>query len=167
LELKHRIVRSGSLHWGKPPGDRRPIAANQQVIRQDLRSVSTTHRIVESATDTAFPKTMDNAELHFCPCCGYAGLAAPAYAKLGPPPWNHPGPPPYEQWYGLPSYEVCACCGFEFGNDDNPGTAAPSSFEKYQREWIDKGCPWFRERNRPAGWQLADQLRAAGSGASK
>lgn len=26
-------------------------------------------------------------------------------------------------------------CNFEFGNDDNPGTAAPQSFEDYRREW--------------------------------
>ena len=37
--------------------------------------------------------------------------------------------PPYGNALGRPSYEVCPRCGFEFGNDDNPGTAAPSSFD--------------------------------------
>jgi hypothetical protein len=37
---------------------------------------------------------------------------------------------------GTPSYEVCPNCGFEFGNDDNPGgTAAPASFAEYRAEW--------------------------------
>jgi hypothetical protein len=99
---------------------------------------------------------------HYCPCCGYPGLNMPAYRRLGPPPWLHPGPPPYERWYGAPSYDVCPCCGFEFGNDDNPGTAPPSSFEQFRRAWIESGCPWFDPSRRPAGWRLEDQLAAAG-----
>jgi hypothetical protein len=99
---------------------------------------------------------------NYCPCCGYPGLDAPAYRRLGPPPWSHPGPPPYERWYGDPSYEVCPCCGFEFGNDDNPGTAAPSSFERYRQEWIAAGCPWLDPSQRPAGWRLEEQLVAVG-----
>jgi hypothetical protein len=43
--------------------------------------------------------------------------------------------PPYEELLGPPSYEVCLNCGFEFGNDDNPGTAEPLSFEYYRAEW--------------------------------
>jgi len=51
--------------------------------------------------------------------------------------------PPYEDLLGSPSYEVCPNCGFEFGNDDNPGTAAPSSFEDYRAEWARSGSPRF------------------------
>jgi hypothetical protein len=102
------------------------------------------------------------AVLYYCPCCGYAALDGPAYRRLGPPPWFHPGPPPYEQWYGKPSYDVCACFGFEFGNDDNPGTAAPSSFEQYRSEWVASGCHWFDTSRRPPDWELANQLSAAG-----
>jgi rubredoxin len=36
----------------------------------------------------------------------------------------------------MPSYEVCPNCGFEFGNDDNPGTEAGVSFEQYRTEWV-------------------------------
>jgi hypothetical protein len=43
----------------------------------------------------------------------------------------------------MPSYEVCPNCGFEFGNDDNPGTAAPSSFEQYRVEWESEGRQRF------------------------
>jgi hypothetical protein len=98
----------------------------------------------------------------YCPCCGYSGLDVPAYRELGPPPWSHPGPPPYEQYYGNASYDVCACCGFEFGNDDNPGTAPPSSFAEYRREWIVSGCQWFDPTQRPLGWQVSEQFAAAG-----
>jgi hypothetical protein len=51
--------------------------------------------------------------------------------------------PPYEDLLGRPSYEVCPCCGFEFGNDDNPGTAAPVSFEQYRAQWEADGRQRF------------------------
>jgi hypothetical protein len=38
-------------------------------------------------------------------------------------------------------YEVCLNCGFEFGNDDNPGTAPPTLFEEFLAEWKAKGKP--------------------------
>lgn len=69
-----------------------------------------------------------------CPVCGYRGLQQKPYA-LWPPPPDVELAPPYEDVLGAPSYEVCPRCGFEFGNDDNPGTAAPVSFEEYRREW--------------------------------
>jgi hypothetical protein len=51
--------------------------------------------------------------------------------------------PPYEDLLGSASYEVCPNCGYEFGNDDNPGTAPPISFEAYRAEWIAEGRPRF------------------------
>ena len=61
---------------------------------------------------------------HYCPCCGYDGLSCPAYSELGPPPWPRLGEPPYSSHLGFPSYEVCSCCGFEYGLDDDPGATA-------------------------------------------
>jgi hypothetical protein len=98
---------------------------------------------------------------YFCPCCGYPELDCPAYLRLGQPPWNNPGPPPYDQWYGEASYDVCECCGFEFGNDDNPGTAPPLTFEAFRREWMANGCLWFDPTRRPEDWQVDLQLAAA------
>lgn len=68
-----------------------------------------------------------------CPVCG-SGLTDKPYADFdGTVP---PGAtPPYEDFLGKPSYEVCPGCEFEFGNDDNPGTAAPDSFDQYRDEW--------------------------------
>jgi len=101
---------------------------------------------------------------YYCPACGYPGLASPAYARIGPPPWFHPGPPPYERWYGDPTYQVCTCCGFEPGNDDDswPGTVRPLSFEQYLCEWIRSGGDWLDVSLKPEGWDLTQQLRAAG-----
>ena len=79
-----------------------------------------------------------------CPVCGHRGLDAKPYERW-PPPAALELHPPYEDQLGRPSYEVCVRCGFEFGNDDNPGTATPSSFEGYRSEWEARGSPWFTE----------------------
>ncbi len=74
---------------------------------------------------------------YHCPCCGYDGLSCPAYSELGPPPWPYLGQPPFSEHLGFPSYEVCPCCGFEFGFDDDPGAASKSSsFGEYRAEWL-------------------------------
>jgi hypothetical protein len=101
---------------------------------------------------------------HYCPACGYSGLELPAYERLGPPPWIHPGPPPYERWYGTATYQVCPCCGFEPGNDDDSwsGAVRPLSFEEYLREWVQSGCPWLVDSRKPEGWDLREQLKTAG-----
>jgi hypothetical protein len=80
--------------------------------------------------------------VYSCPVCEYSGLTSRPYESWPPAP-GVVLRPPYEDQLGAPSYEVCPRCGFEFGNDDNPGTAAPSSFEQYRVEWEAEGCPWF------------------------
>jgi hypothetical protein len=53
--------------------------------------------------------------------------------------------PPYRHQLGRPSYGVCLRCGFEFGNNDDPGMAEPLSFEQYRAEWEAEGRPWLDE----------------------
>lgn len=73
-----------------------------------------------------------------CPVCGRLALTVPPYADYaGTVPLG--AVPPYENVLGKPSYEVCSVCDFEFGNDDNPGTAPPQSFEDYRREREQQG----------------------------
>ena len=80
--------------------------------------------------------------MHECPACGAAELKAKPY-ELWPPPAGLVLSPPYEAYLGKPSYEVCPNCGFEFGNDDNPGTAPPRPFEQYRAEWAPVAAPDF------------------------
>ena len=77
-----------------------------------------------------------------CPVCQFVGLRAKPYA-VWPPPKSLAISPPYEDWLGRPTYEVCPMCAFEFGNDDNPGTADPMSFAEYRAEWEERGRPVF------------------------
>jgi hypothetical protein len=95
-----------------------------------------------------------------CPCCGYVGLDYPAYAKTTGFPIEVTGEPPYLLTLGDPSYGVCPCCGFEFGNDDDPGGNIPgSTFSEYLGAWIAEGSAWFDAKKRPEGWDLREQLR--------
>ncbi|GAA4696007.1 hypothetical protein GCM10023226_38010 [Nocardioides nanhaiensis] len=86
--------------------------------------------------------TVHTAAMYECPVCGSAELARKPYATW-PPPDIATLAPPYEDSLGAPSYEVCPNCGFECGNDDNPGTAPPSSFEQYRAEWQADGARRF------------------------
>jgi hypothetical protein len=70
-----------------------------------------------------------------CPVCGSVALTAKPYERW-PPTAGVDLEPPYADALGRPSYEECPRCGFEFGLDDDPGTAAPVSFEEYRREWV-------------------------------
>jgi hypothetical protein len=64
--------------------------------------------------------------------------------------------------FGDPSYEVCGCCGYEYGYDDEPGAGAGLSFEDYLKDWIAVGCRWLFPGQKPDGWDLDEQLAQAG-----
>jgi len=77
-----------------------------------------------------------------CPVCGDANLKQAPYTTW-PPPGDVQISPPYEDFLGGASYEVCVRCGYEFGYDDNPGTAPGESFGEYRERWIERGRPWL------------------------
>ena len=68
-----------------------------------------------------------------CPVCGYNQLSETPYDR-----------------HGYPSYEICDCCGFEYGvTDDDQGF----TFQSYRKKWIEEGCPYFG-RDRPKDWTI-------------
>ncbi|WP_028402360.1 hypothetical protein [Ectobacillus panaciterrae] len=75
---------------------------------------------------------------YICPVCGYDGLEEPLYDEDGDP-----------------SYEICSCCGFEYGFDD---LDQEYSFEQYRRKWIEQGASWFSDYLKPSKWSLKKQL---------
>jgi hypothetical protein len=77
---------------------------------------------------------------YLCPVCGFDGLEEPPYSPSG---------------NGL--YEICPCCGFQFGvTDDNQGI----SFHEWREAWIDRGMPWDKgSSDPPIGWNPSRQLR--------
>jgi hypothetical protein len=77
-----------------------------------------------------------------CPVCGYPDLTEP---------------PPRAESGG--SYEICYCCGFEFGvTDEDRGF----TYEAWRQLWIDRGMPWDGEGIDlpPADWDPRRQLAA-------
>ncbi len=95
------------------------------------------------------------------PCCGYVGLEHPPYSDIGEAPYTVDIEPPYSIHFGEPSYELCPCCGFEFGNDDEPGTSFGVSFAEFRREWIASGARWFEPDKKPSDWDYRQQLKSA------
>ena len=79
-----------------------------------------------------------------CPVCGYPELGEPAY-----------------DGFGDPSFDICDCCGTQFGYED-----AGRSHEFLRDEWIAKGMPWWNSaKEAPLGWDPVQQLRSLTEGA--
>lgn len=76
-----------------------------------------------------------------CPVCGYSGLMEAPYNE-----------------YGYGSYEICVCCGFQFGYDDFP--EKERSFSIWRRQWSENGYPWFSKRTTsPSDWNPIEQMK--------
>lgn len=79
-----------------------------------------------------------DADSYMCPVCGFVGLAQPPYNEAGGG-----------------SFEICPCCGFEYGFDDQ---SEGRSFEDYRCSWLAAGAKWFNPDRRPADWHVEAQL---------
>ena len=53
-----------------------------------------------------------------------------------------------------PSFEICACCGVEFGNDDSTHEGVRRAREK----WMKSGYLWADPTRKPYGWQPDEQV---------
>jgi len=62
------------------------------------------------------------------------------------PPWGEDGK--------NPSFEICACCGVEFGYED----VLLKSVHAYRKRWIEDGAQWVDKKAKPNNWNMTDQL---------
>ncbi len=78
-----------------------------------------------------------------CPVCGFSELTEEPYSDSGGG-----------------SYEICYCCGYEFGvTDDDLGF----SIEQWRKKWIKENMAWDRGREEPPkGWDPKEQLKNIG-----
>lgn len=75
-----------------------------------------------------------------CPCCGCVALSSPPYDRISAIEPNSALTPPYAPQLGIPTYEVCICCGFEFGFNDDPGASRTGQrFSEYRAWWLGVG----------------------------
>ena len=80
---------------------------------------------------------------HACTVCGWPGLAEPPRSASGGG-----------------SFEICPCCGFQFGvSDDDEGHTDAA----WRARWIRDGMEWSSaSRPAPARWSARRQLTRAG-----
>lgn len=72
---------------------------------------------------------------YMCPVCGFGAMTKPPA-----------------------DYNICPCCGTEFGYDD-----LRHPWEELREAWLSKGAPWFsRQTPAPEGWNPVKQLLEAG-----
>lgn len=65
---------------------------------------------------------------------------------------------PYDD-RGVPSDEICPCCGFQYGFDDDCCCNNEDSYRKWRDNWITNGFKWFSEgRKSPVNWNPSAQL---------
>ena len=77
---------------------------------------------------------------HFtCPVCGFPGLDEP----------------PKDE-HGCSSFEICNCCGTEFGYEDTT-----TSYAELRRRWVAAGSKWWSSKQ-PTDWDPNQQLERAG-----
>ncbi|WP_086444738.1 hypothetical protein [Candidatus Enterococcus lemimoniae] len=84
-----------------------------------------------------------NNEKYICPVCGFEGLELEAYND-----------------FDEPSYEICPCCGFQFGfDDDNAEHDKNIEIDRWRNRWISEGCNWYSEVfEKPKDWNPKKQL---------
>ena len=54
-----------------------------------------------------------------------------------------------------PSYDICDCCGCQFGVDD----MTLSIVHEYREAWLRDGAPWWYAPARPPTWSPEDVAR--------
>jgi len=57
-----------------------------------------------------------------------------------------------------PTFNICDCCGVEFGYEDATSKAAT----RFRELWLARGARWLKELKRPANWDLSAQLARIG-----
>lgn len=75
---------------------------------------------------------------YICPVCGFDGLKEPPFGVNNEP-----------------SHEICPCCGFEFGFDED----GAAGFNIFRLHWIENGTKWFTSARRPKNWDVEKQLK--------
>ena len=72
-------------------------------------------------------------QISHCPICG-----------------NGPFLVPYQSIAEIrESFDICSCCGCEYGYDDNL---------QHYMNWVSNGCKWFTPEEQPQGWSLDSQV---------
>jgi hypothetical protein len=53
-----------------------------------------------------------------------------------------------------PTFDMCDCCGVEFGYEDS----TPEGARRFRQRWLAAGAKWLVRKGMPGGWDLNTQL---------
>ena len=81
---------------------------------------------------------MLNYENYHCRICGL---------RQSEPPWGNDGK--------TASFNICPCCGAEFGYHD----ATLQAIQRYRENWLLEGAKWFEPHRKPEQWSLEKQFK--------
>jgi hypothetical protein len=76
-------------------------------------------------------------------CCRVCGL----FQGEDHPPWGEDGK--------CPSFDICECCGAEFGYDD----CFFDDVKRTREEWLKDGAKWHWPKDKPENWSLEEQMK--------
>jgi len=62
--------------------------------------------------------------------------------------------PPWGEDNKTPTYDICPCCGVEFGYGDT----TPDNARALRHDWVEQGCAWQEPREKPGGWDANSQM---------
>jgi hypothetical protein len=54
-----------------------------------------------------------------------------------------------------PTFDICSCCGVQFGYQD----CNEIYVKKFREDWLKKEAKWFTPKQKPDNWVLEDQLK--------
>jgi hypothetical protein len=78
-----------------------------------------------------------NKRIYPCRVCGLDQLE---------PQWGEDGK--------TPTFNICVCCGVEFGYED----ATLAAIRAYREKWLSTGAAWQSPKHKPKDWNLEEQL---------
>ncbi len=82
--------------------------------------------------------------MYICPVCGYSELEESPYDK-----------------FGDSSFEICPCCGTEFGYHDFVKNKKDLTlrWKSLREKWLRKNAKWHFPEKKPKKWSLKEQLK--------
>jgi hypothetical protein len=62
--------------------------------------------------------------------------------------------PPWGERGNLPTFNICECCGVEFGYEDS----SIGGIRSYRKKWIESRYKWFSPKHKPSDWSPEEQM---------
>lgn len=63
---------------------------------------------------------------------------------------------PWDEDEKDPSFEICGCCGVEWGYED----FTLDGIHQYRQQWMANGFPWLAKNLIPPNWDAEKQMQA-------